>query len=366
VDPQAAARLLERAPAGVVSFDDGGTILYANGTLADMLGATADALVGRRIDEILSVSSKIFHQTHFFPLLRLHGAADEIYLTLRAASGEPVHALVNAMRRRDDEGTQRTDCVVMRIKERQKYEVELIKARKAAEDANRSKSRFITMMSHDLRTPINAIIGYSDLLLMGIRGELNEAQAADLQRMRQASRFQLTLLNDILDFARAEANELSLAMAPTRIDPILTEVESLMAPRFRELGLDYTRECRISRQVQADPDRLKQIMLNLLTNAAKFTPAPGHVSIECEEAGPSVAIRVKDTGRGIPATAIDRIFEPFVQVDQRADAKNQRGVGLGLAISRELARAMGGDLTVQSETEKGSIFTISLPGVEAN
>jgi signal transduction histidine kinase len=104
--------------------------------------------------------------------------------------------------------------------------------------------------------------------------------------------------------------------------------------------------------VQADPDRLKQITLNLLSNAAKFTTAPGRVWVECVDHGPAVAIRVRDTGRGIPAESLGRIFEPFVQVDQRADSKNQKGVGLGLAISRELARLMGGDVSVESEVDK--------------
>jgi PAS domain S-box-containing protein len=364
VEEQVAARLLERAPCGFLSFDDDGNLLYVNGTLADMLGAPAESLLHQRIDTILTVPSRIFYQTHFFPLLKLHGEAEEIYITFRAVSGESVHALVNAVRRTDDDGAPRTDCVILRIKERQKYEAELIRARKAAEEANRSKSRFLTMMSHDLRTPLNAVVGYAELLLLGVRGQLNEDQAAYLRRMQAASRFLLTLLNDVLDLARAEAKELPLALGPTRLDTVLAEVESMMAPRLNELGLEYTRTCDTGRRVQADPDRLKQITLNLLSNAAKFTKSPGRVWVECVDDGPAVAIRVRDTGRGIPADSLGRIFEPFVQVDKRADAKNQKGVGLGLAISRELARAMGGDLSVESEIDKGSTFTISLPGAE--
>lgn len=351
--------LLDDAPCGFVSFRDDGTIVVANATLARLLDLEPAELHGRSVEAILTVPARIFYQTHFFPLLKLEGKAEEIYLTLQSRTGQHVHVLVTAARR-ERNGEARNDCVFLPIHERQKYERELLRAKKAAEEASRSKSRFLSMMSHDLRTPLNAILGYSGLLLEGIRGEITEPQARDLRRMRDAGKYLLGLLDDILNFARADANEMTLHIERVPLSPLLAEAEALLAPRFQELRLEYRREaCRSELFVRADRDRLKQIVLNLLTNAAKFTPSPGRVSVECPVADERVLLRVADTGRGIPPEFLTHIFEPFVQVEA-ADAKNQHGVGLGLAISRTLARGMGADITVESEVGKGSVFTVSL------
>jgi len=236
----------------------------------------------------------------------------------------------------------------------------------AAEEANRAKSRFLAAMSHDLRTPLNAISGYADLLELGIRGPVTEAQVADLQRIRNSGRHLLSLINGILDFARIEAGRVEVTPEPVPIASLIRGIESSFLPQAREKQLRY--ECDPGPDgawVSADPEKAEQVLLNLVGNAIKFTEEGGEISVRCVEDGDRVAIHVRDTGRGIAQDELPTIFEPFVQVDRDAVAEKQRGVGLGLAISRELATAMGGDLSVQSELGKGSIFTLRLPRVPA-
>lgn len=353
--------MLDRAPCGFVSFDAYGTIRVANTTLGRMLDVDADALVGRSIEDILTIPARIFYQTHFVPLIKLHGHADEIYFTLRAKSGTPVHVLANAaLHTRDGESV--IDCVMLRIHERQKYEQELLLAKRNAESANAAKMRFLSMVSHDLRTPLGAISGYADVLLLGARGEVSEPQARDLRRIKEVTHYLLVLLDDLLTFARAEAGGISLSLAELPVENALARADAFMAPQLESAGIRYERlsGCADVR-VEADADRLQQILLNLLGNAAKFTPRGGTVTVQCTRDGDHVRIGVRDTDRGIPAHMLKEIFEPFVQIDTHPEPGKQRGMGLGLAISRELARAMHGDLTVASELGKGSTFTLRLP-----
>lgn len=358
--PDALPALLDEAPCGFLSFTVTGTVTAVNATLARMLGYDTREITGAQVNKLFTAPTQIFVQTHFYPMMRLHRHAEEIYLTLKSKSGEPVHVLANAATRERD-GVAQMDCVFMRIHERQKYEEELLRARRAADEANKAKVEFLSMMSHDLRTPLNAVNGYADLLLMGVRGELTEAQEKDLNRIKDAGNFLLGLINDILSFAKLELGKAELHIKPVAVLGVLMQAEELMGTRFSDAGVAYRRE-EVSEDllVNADPDRLQQVLLNLLTNAAKFTPAGGRVTLSASRVGERVHISVADTGRGIPAAQIQDIFKPFSQVDPQADRK-KGGVGLGLAIGRELARSMEGDLSVVSEPARGSEFTISLP-----
>jgi signal transduction histidine kinase len=230
----------------------------------------------------------------------------------------------------------------------------------AAEAANEAKASFLAAMSHDLRTPLNAIIGYVDLIAMGLRGEVTAAQARDLERIRTSGRRLLALINDILNFARLEAGKVEIVLQPVRLDSALRELESALLPQLKGRELRYRCDgCDPDLLVQADPDRMEQILLNLLTNAIKFTSPGGEISIDVEPLD-DVLVHVRDTGVGISPGDLSRIFEPFIQVHPRSTDDGERGVGLGLAISRELARAMGGDLTAKSEPGQGSHFTLRL------
>jgi signal transduction histidine kinase len=230
----------------------------------------------------------------------------------------------------------------------------------AAEAANQAKSSFLAAMSHDLRTPLNAIIGYVDLIAIGLRGEVTAGQARDLERIRTSGRRLLALINDILNFARLEAGKVEIALQPVHLDAALRQMESSVLPQLNARQLSYRYSgCAPDLLVQADPDRMEQVLLNLVSNAIKFTPPGGEISIDIEEAD-DVRVHVRDTGVGISPTDLPRIFEPFIQVGARRVDNGDRGVGLGLAISRDLARAMGGDLMAESAPGIGSRFTLRL------
>jgi signal transduction histidine kinase len=235
-------------------------------------------------------------------------------------------------------------------------------ARQQAEDASKAKSDFLAVMSHELRTPLNAIGGYTELMALGIRGPVTGQQQEDLERIQRSQRHLLGLINGVLNFARLEGNAVHYDITAVSLDEVLATCEALTAPQVRakRLRLDFA-GCPPTLAARADREKVQQIVLNLLSNAVKFTEPGGSVRIECAATGDgTVAIHVCDTGRGIPAEQLERVFQPFVQVDASL-ARTQEGVGLGLAISRDLARGMGGDLTVTSTLGGGSVFTLTLP-----
>jgi signal transduction histidine kinase len=235
-------------------------------------------------------------------------------------------------------------------------------ARVAAEAANRAKSEFLAVMSHELRTPLNAIGGYAELIELGVRGPVTPEQRADLARLQKSQRHLLGLINGVLNYSRVEAGAVQYAVREVPLGEVLAACEGMVAPQMRARRLTFAfGGCDPALTVRADEEKLQQIVLNLLTNAGKFTEPEGQVTLECAAAGiDTVAIRVTDSGHGIAPEQQARIFEPFVQVDARL-VRMQEGVGLGLAISRDLARGMGGDLTVESRLGAGSTFTLLLP-----
>ncbi|HST62909.1 MAG TPA: GAF domain-containing protein [Longimicrobium sp.] len=245
------------------------------------------------------------------------------------------------------------------------YEAERA-ARAEAEGANRAKTEFLAVMSHELRTPLNAIDGYAELLEMGIRGPVTDAQRSDLGRIRRSQRHLLGLINDVLNFARVEAGHVELVITDVPLAEIVEGLEALVGPQVTERGLVY--DCPPadpSLVARADAEKVRQILLNLLSNAVKFTPAGGTVRVTAGAEDGRVRIRVRDTGAGIPADRLESIFEPFVQLDRNLTSAHQ-GTGLGLAISRDLARVMGGDLAAESVVGAGSVFTLSLPRAETS
>ena len=235
-------------------------------------------------------------------------------------------------------------------------------ARSAAEAASRAKSEFLAVMSHELRTPLNAIGGYAELLELGIRGPVTAQQREDLARIQASQRHLLGLINEVLNYARLESGAVRYAVADVHVCDVLQAAEGLVAPQARAKAIALAvADCPTDLRVRADPDKLRQVLLNLLANAVKFTDRGGAVDVSCEATAGRVAVRVRDTGIGIPADKLAAVFEPFVQV--RSDlTRPHEGAGLGLAISRDLARGMGGDLTAESTPGVGSTFTLTLPG----
>ncbi len=234
-------------------------------------------------------------------------------------------------------------------------------ARQVAEGANAAKTQFLAVMSHELRTPLNAIGGYSELLLMGLRGPLTPDQRADLERIQRSQRNLLSLINDILNYAKLDAGRVEFSMTAVPLHSLLQELEPLVTPQLRARKLVYQYSgCDDSLTVWADPEKVRQVLLNLLSNAIKFTDADGSIKIDCDADANSVTVIVTDTGLGIPEDKVSTIFEPFVQLERKLTS-NHEGTGLGLAISRDLARGMGGELTVESKVGDGSVFRLTLP-----
>ncbi len=234
-------------------------------------------------------------------------------------------------------------------------------ARVRADEANRAKSEFLATMSHELRTPLNAIAGYAELLDMELHGPITEPQHDAIARIQRSQRHLLGLINDVLNFARIEAGHVTLDLADVPVHETLATLETLIAPQMQRKQLSYSYEgCDSELIVRADPDKLQQVLLNVLSNAVKFTETGGRVTMACTTDDNTARIAVTDTGRGIPADKQDRIFEPFVQLDA-GPTRAHEGTGLGLAISRDLARTMGGDLTVESTVGVGSTFTLTIP-----
>ena len=233
-------------------------------------------------------------------------------------------------------------------------------ARRAAEAANEAKTQFLAVMSHELRTPLNAIGGYAELLLLGIRGPLTQDQTADLERIQRSQRNLLSLINDILNYAKLEAGHVVINLSDVDMESLLDEVKPLITPQLRARELTYTCACSPSGiTAWADAEKVRQIMLNLLSNAIKFTEPGGSVAVRCEADGDWITVSVTDTGLGIPADKASAVFEPFVQLDRKLTSGHE-GTGLGLAISRDLARGLGGELSLKASTAEGSTFILRL------
>ncbi|HUR92755.1 MAG TPA: GAF domain-containing sensor histidine kinase [Gemmatimonadaceae bacterium] len=237
----------------------------------------------------------------------------------------------------------------------------------AAEAAARAKGSFLSMMSHELRTPLMAIDGYSELMTMGLRGPVTPGQAEYIDRIRRAGRHLQTLIGEILEYSRLDGGHVQFNLEDVNVDDVTSEALELLAPQLAEKGTPFSQVKCVVRSsgdtclARADKTKVRQILINLLTNALKFTPAGGTVSVSAEVRDGRVLISVSDSGRGIPAEDIASVFEPFVQLDRGSTPTPYQGVGLGLSICRQLARGMDGDLCVVSEVGVGSTFTVNLP-----
>ncbi|HEV7388640.1 MAG TPA: ATP-binding protein [Gemmatimonadaceae bacterium] len=387
--------LIEQIPCGFLSFTDDGQILRVNARLLERLGYKREEVEGRPFESLMNVGSRIFYQTHLFPLIAMKGRADEIFLLLKATNGEDVGFLLNAVRRERD-GRMVNDCALMRVDERRKFEDALVRARNVAEaaqkeleeanrryeeqavelelqqeelqtqrriadEANQAKSKFLAVMSHELRTPLNAIGGYTQLIEMGVHGPVTEDQRTALARIQRSQLHLLRLINDVLNLSRIEAGRVDYNIREVQLAELVKTVMPMIEPQLAAKGITSRTFLDEPAVVRADRDKLEQIALNLLTNAAKFTPSGGSVVVRVRSGGDmsrQVCLEVEDTGVGISAEMQKEIFEPFVQVN--ADSRSE-GSGLGLAISRELARGMQADLTVKSAPGEGSVFTVLLP-----
>ena len=268
-------------------------------------------------------------------------------------------------------GTPLLRGVFVDITERKNVEHAMLQARLAADAANRAKSEFLANMSHEIRTPLTAILGYADLLRDdGDSSFSAERRIQTIDTIRTAGHHLLTIINDILDISKIEAGRMTIETVETPVLHVLAEVESLVRARAREKGvsLEMILDTPLPDRVMSDPTRLRQILMNLTGNAVKFT-ARGSVSVRAraEERGAErrLVVDVVDTGPGMNAEQSARLFAPFTQADSTV-TRQHGGTGLGLTISRRLARLMGGDVTLErTEPGSGSCFRLDLPLIAA-
>ena len=260
-----------------------------------------------------------------------------------------------------EELEQTNETLQVTLNEAEEVREQALLARGEAEAANKAKTDFLATMSHELRTPLNAIQGYTSLLQIGVKGPLNPEQAEYVARIERSAGYLLSLIQDVLSFAKLESGRVEFRITPIPVRPLLEEMESLVTLQMKDAGLRFAIAggpddiCALG-----DVERVRQILLNLLSNAIKFTPAGGKIELGCDATETGIAITVRDTGRGIPRDKLDAVFAPFVQL-QRSTTGSQAGTGLGLSISRDLARAMNGDLLAESEVDRGSKFSVVLP-----
>jgi signal transduction histidine kinase len=247
------------------------------------------------------------------------------------------------------------------IAERRRAHEEARRAQLEAARANLAKSEFLAAMSHELRTPLNAIAGYADLLSTAVFGPLNAKQADAIARIQRSEEQLLALIDDVLSIAKVETGRVTLELRDIVVAQAFDAVEPFIQTDLSRKRFVLQRDPLAPRlAVRADPRSLQQILLNLLSNASKYTNEGGTITLGAQREGPSVRMWIRDTGIGIAPEELDRIFEPFFQAE-RGSTRRFSGIGLGLTIARDLARAMAGDVTVESEVGRGTTASVLLP-----
>ena len=368
-------RVLESMVEGVSIANASGTVVYTNAAEDAMFGYLPGELLGRSAAfqnppppaqdrRVGAVSVEPFEERRGWVGEWENVRKDGTHFTTRArlspldVAGERFWVCVQ----RDITEEKRVAAMHREAVElREQSRTALEDAYRTVQAASRAKSEFLAVVGHELRTPLNAIGGYAELLEMGFRGPVTSAQLTDLGRIRAAQQRLLGLIDDVLNFVRVETGRVEYDLTDVKIHPALLSLETMIAPQVRAAELTYV-YIRCDKELTAHTDRgkLDQVLLNLLTNAIKFTPAGGHITVSCEVRAEEVQILVRDTGVGIAAHRLEAIFSPFVQIDKHATRRND-GIGLGLAISRDLAAGMGGRLTAESRLGVGSTFVLSLP-----
>ncbi|HEU4631985.1 MAG TPA: PAS domain-containing sensor histidine kinase [Gemmatimonadaceae bacterium] len=358
--------LLDHLRDGIVVFDREWRYVYVNDAAASLLERPREALLGRVIWEVFptaregagyAAAERAVRERRPVSLdTRLTGADRWVRATHYPL---PAHLGTHFRDVTAEKAAEvaRDEALALEHRAREAAEA----AFRSVEAANQAKTEFLAVMSHELRTPLTAIQGYAQLLELGIHGPVSEQQRETLARIQAAQRHLMGLINDVLHHARLEAGRVQLDITDVPLAALLGAVEAVVTPQAQGKGiaLEVVR-CDPALAVRADRAKLMQVLVNLLANAVKFTDADGAVRVSCEAARTRVHVHVRDTGVGIPAEMLDAVFEPFVQVDKRLSRRHE-GVGLGLAISRDLARRMGGELTVASELGVGSTFTLTIP-----
>ncbi|HEX8489375.1 MAG TPA: ATP-binding protein, partial [Chthoniobacterales bacterium] len=343
----------------ICTVDEEGRFATMNEASETLFGFTPQELIGRRYMELVHPDDRLLTERTEADLVMTGRVADFVNRYVRK-DGSIVSVLWSASW---SASKKIMFCVAHDVTERTRIEAALRDAKEEADRANRAKSEFLSRMSHELRTPLNAILGFSQLLE---RQNPTEQQRSRVEHIISAGRHLLNLINEVLDISRIEAGHLQLSVEPVAVAVVLEEAVNLMRPlagdRSMELLVDGQLESDL--HVLADEQRLKQVLLNLLTNALKYTPVGGRVAVTLDTADPSkLRVVVTDTGVGIASDNLRRLFTPFDRLG--VELSGVEGTGLGLALCRRLMHAMGGEIGVTSSVGKGSAFWIELPATNS-
>ena len=361
---ESAEELYEHAPCGYLSTLPDGTIVRVNHTFVEWTGASSEMLLnGTKFQTLLTIGSRIYYETHYAPLLRMQGFANEIALEVVRNDGRILPVLVNSRQKRAADGTPLFNRITLfDSTDRRRYERELLLARRKAEQAAKDKADLLAMLSHDIRNPLNAVMGVVQLL---DRGELTDQQRRFVRLLKSSSEHMLNLLNHVLELSKAESGSFTLAEAPFSMHGVVDDVVSTFDAAAREKGL--TIRAAVAESVPpamiGDPVAIRQILTNLVGNAVKFT-STGSVTLtvgtrEIGTDAVTLTIAVSDTGIGIAPDVIDRIFNEFTQANYET-AMRFGGTGLGLTITRRLLALYGSAVDVQSVPGEGSTFSFNL------
>ena len=351
----------DAAPCGLARCDAQGAVIACNPGFVELLGRPLESVRGEALGDLLTPRSRLFYQVYTVPLLDLQGEVNELRLELVHADGRAIPVFCNA-RRRAGSDARETVLVFMAAPERTGFEDALLASRRTAEAQSDARQQRLATLSHELRTPLNAIVGFSELLHSGDEGVLEPEQHEQVGYILNAGRYLESLVDDLLGFAGLEARAPALDLQTLNAGEAVARVEALTRGQREHEGLTYHRDGGPPLALRADPQRLQQILLNLFSNAIKYTPRGGLIRCAWEPLGRYVTVHVADSGPGIPEAQRESVFEPFMQLDPGGV---RRGVGLGLSISRELARSMEGALHVAPSADGGSCFTLTLPAATA-
>jgi signal transduction histidine kinase len=357
---ESAEELYDQAPCGYLSTLPDGTIVRVNRTLLFWSSFERSDLLGKKVSGLFTVAGRIYCETHWFPLLRMQGFANEVAFELVRPGREPMPVLISAVQKRDEGGEPIVNRImIFDASDRRRYERELLAERRRAERADKAKADLLAMIGHDMRTPLSTISTAVQLLL---RLAPTEKQLRYLNMLRSASASLLGLANQILDFSQLEAGRMVVADATFDPRALVRETADVLRPMAEKKGLTLRIDVdpTVPTVLSGDADKIRQVLSNIAGNAVKFTAA-GSVSIAtCVREPALVEFEVSDTGIGIPRDRLESIFEEFTQAGPDI-GKQYGGTGLGLTISRRLVELLGGTLQVESEQGKGSRFWFRLP-----
>lgn len=351
---------LNNIPCGYLEFNDEGILIQVNNKICELVNCSREELINSHIEKILTPGAKIFYQTHLFPLLKMEKKVDEVYLTLRTKEGENIPVLINAERSSENE-VYKNRCIIVQMSRRSEFEDRILYDKKEAEKTSDEKEKLLSMMSHELRSPLNIILGMVELLSEKLNGDGHSDEYKYLALIKNAGKDLARLANDILNFAKLESGYFEVNTEVILLEEVL--INSFMMAKYDadSKGIKITRSEKTILKVLADQDRLKQVMMNLLTNAIKYTEPGGKIVLSTKKEGQFARIDVKDTGVGIPADKIDQILQPFIQMDNNNSSTKKSGFGLGLPITKKLIHLMGGDLSITSKPGEGSVFSVKMP-----